>query len=349
MSRFHIQSLKIAGKLLFFMFFLLPCLFSCRGAFSETVAILTPPNDIRNLEFYNVKIDGFTLNWINPSDPDFHGVEIVVTIKGSIDVVFTITLTGLSPGSSIKHDITGLSPDTEFSVRIYSINYSNIRNDGILGTIKTTSSASLQNFYVSGGYTLTPAFSPEITSYTLEVPHNIDFVTLYAELPSNGGAKIIGGTYGINITTPSNIYASLGLNLTSGSATGEVKTRSEDDAYSVTYSLTVTRKGSFKIDTGGETISYIIDPAPAGTLTLSKTGVIKTAVVSIQDPMGVYTAVYWKTDGGSSTLAAKTGTEWILTLEAANYSIKNGHELSIMVVCDGIPYSGNILFNVTEN
>jgi hypothetical protein len=127
-----------------------------------------------------------------------------------------------------------------------------------------------------------------------------------------------------------------------------VVTTSEDGDHHETYTVTVTRRGGVSIGVGNEEIALDIAPDPqSGTLTLSRTGAVQQALITILDPSSVYSAVEYKVDDGQYQTIQKTGGIWKITLLAASYGIKNGHQLTIKVTRDGVPYSAVLYFDVT--
>ena len=313
---------------------------------TETVITATL-DEVQNLEIKEITPFQFTVYWVNPIDPDFKEAEITLTRNGTSETLPLVTLSG-APGDAGNHTFSGLVPETGYTVCIVTVSNAGKRSPGVTDSVTTGSAAWLLRFEVTG-YTLSPPFSPEITVYTLDVPMDVTSVTLVANLNPQGGSKITGGSSGLIITTPENVIATMTMDLSSGSALGEVMVFSNDGSYFNTYRLTVTRRGSVSINAGEETIEAVISPAPGEgqNLNLSKTGTIQTATITIPDASGIYSAVSWNVDGAAFTSLAKTGTQWKINLDAADYGIKDSHELIIMVIRDGIPYTGSIYFNVT--
>ncbi|AEF80481.1 cadherin-like beta sandwich domain-containing protein [Leadbettera azotonutricia] len=203
----------------------------------------------------------------------------------------------------------------------------------------------------AAGYPLTPPFIPDSSGrdYTLEVPSSVGSVTLNALVTSGSNARISSSTEGIVVASDA-ASASGTLSLALGSASATVIVTSEDGENHKTYTLTVTQWGSISVGPGDEDIQIEIDPPPSSgqTLTLSKTGAVKTALVKVRAPSGLYTSVGYKVNGNdppplSAVFAVGV---WTITLDAADYSIRNGHELTVQVVRDGIPYTTALYFNV---
>jgi hypothetical protein len=84
----------------------------------------------------------------------------------------------------------------------------------------------------------------------------------------------------------------------------------------------------------------VIVPAPdeGDRLELSKTGPLKTALMRVPDPSGLYEQVMFKVDNGTYSPAAEAEGCREIELDAALYGIKNGHELAIQVWREGQPW-----------
>jgi Fe2+ transport system protein FeoA len=301
---------------------------------------------------FDISPFGFALEWVNPPDRDFCALEIVISRRIAGETPLTLTLTGLSPSYPGSYVFSDLLSETSYTIYLITIDLSGNRSQGTQKTVETASAASLKVFEAAG-YALSPSFSaanPE-RNYYLEVPAAVNSVMLSAAVNSLSGAIIYGGSTGLVIATDKK-SATMTLSLTeTGEAVAVVQTRTEDALYSATYTLIVKRLGGIGINPGNEIVPVSVAPLPAegAVLTLSKTGLIKTAIITVMETGGAYSAVSWKVDNETGYKnAVKESGGWAFTLKAEDYGIKDGHELSIQAVRDGIPYLANLLFNVTQ-
>lgn len=191
-------------------------------------------------------------------DESVTSVNVQATLSDNL--LASITGTGdydLSTSSNSNIVVTA----EDGTVKTYTIVFERKKS-----SINTLSSLTVKND--SNNYSLNPAFNKDVTSYTMEVPNNIDKVT-------------IGGT-----STSSNVKSITGfgeVSLNFGSNQKNIVVTAEDGT-AKTYSITINRKKSadaylknIKIDNvaisdfSKEKFEYNIDPIGSSTSSLNIT------------------------------------------------------------------------------
>jgi hypothetical protein len=99
--------------------------------------------------------------------------------------------------------------------------------------------ATLSSLSLSGGYSVTPAFAPNVTSYTVTVPNSASNLSITPTVASSV-YKSIGVTLnGTSVIPVAGVYT---VNLIVGTNTLAITVTAEDGTTTMTYNVTITRE-----------------------------------------------------------------------------------------------------------
>ncbi len=170
---------------------------------------------------------------VNP-DPLIDGPGVIKVVVPGTTGVYSTTVTGL--GNAVAH-----------SFKAYAVNSKGTSYSPPSGFIPLGNNPALGSLD-SGSTTLSPAFSPETTTYHAEVANAIDTFPITPLISEAGAIVKINGSVNVSGTS-----RSIALNVGSNTITIEVTAQNGTDKR--TYTITVVRLGPPTL-TGTDLISY---------------------------------------------------------------------------------------------
>jgi formylglycine-generating enzyme required for sulfatase activity len=187
------------------------------------------------------------------SDPLLGGTGVTKVTATGITGVFTIPVTGLTPGIN-------------YSYKAYATNSQGTTYTSVATFTTLSNNADLSALTLSNG-TLSPTFASSTTAYTASVPNATSSITATptrAQANATIEVRVNTGTYAA--VTSGSPSASLPLNV--GTNTVDVRVTAEDGTTRKTYTVTVTR------DKAAQTITFANPGAQLAnaTVNLSATG-----------------------------------------------------------------------------
>jgi PKD repeat protein len=261
-----------------------------------------------------------TLSWTSGTTPFARGIW--VQYKTSAASAWTWSS---STGATSPYDITGLTNDTAYNVRIFGVACCNSGGHNIRGifvtgsgtptdgTTPSTTDATLSGLTASTStsstgtftaLTLTPStFAATTTSYTASVANSVTHAKLTPTVNDSSATVKVGK--GTSLTTVTSGSASAAIALAAGANAITVQVTAADGTTTKTYTVTVTRAAASDTTT--------VPAAPTGLL--AEADVSGALVLSWTAPAGTLTGydVHY-------TSAAATGSNSVSNSAAASGS-----------------------------
>ena len=261
--------------------------------------------DTNYLEFQSQSSSGTAFDactYANNLNTDFLPQFTCSSTSGSLRTgkVASVVFKVLQPGTTSVTGVPIVNMATDSIASPYTVNFTPVT----IGATAPSTDANLANLTVSTG-TLSPAFSPSTTSYSVSVPNSTSSITITAT-PPTGGSKSGDGAKTLSV----------------GANTYPIVSTAQDGTTTKTYTVVVTRQAASSnnnlsgLSVSGYSISPAFDPSvTAYTLTVPNAAGTVTVNATTQDSGA-------STTGTGSKVLAVGSNSLVIEVTAADGSKK---------------------------